>query len=223
MDASRVTASAYLDRIAPAPVGFRYERGLLWPEDDTECAEVIWDSVRDLESVLPLCRGFDVAVQAGGNCGVWALALVKHFDRVICFEPDATNFQCLIQNTAGENVTAFPAALGEKPGWCDLDRRSGNAGAHQVRMGGPIPVMSIDDLFLPACDLIYLDIEGSEPVAIKGAWETIQDFHPVVAFEDKGLSRRFGVKMGQTEKMLEGLGYEVVARPARDVVMAWNA
>lgn len=211
-----------MDDLAVTADELRFERGLWWPADDTECAKVIWDSLADLEAVAGRCRSFDVAVQAGGNCGVWARALADRFKRVLTFEPDPLNYRCLVNNVAGRNVTAFPAALGDKPGWCDLDRRKGNAGAHQVRAGAAIPVMAVDDLFLPALDLLYLDIEGSEPSAIKGAWETIQDYHPVIAFEDKGLSRRFGVRKGETEQRLEGIGYVVVDRPARDVVMVWG-
>jgi hypothetical protein len=41
----------------------------------------------------------------------------------------------------------------------------------------------------------------------------------VVVVEDKGLSSRFGVDMGDAEKWLQKFGYRVVDRPHRDVVL----
>jgi FkbM family methyltransferase len=205
--------------LTEVPAGIRLERGLWWPADDVHCAAAVWDSLDDLALVTRLCRGNRLAVQAGGNCGVWARKLAKDFERVITFEPHPVNFRCLVHNVAGLDVVAFPAALGEKPGWCDLDGKPNNAGAYEVADGTAYPVMALDALDLPACDLIYLDIEGSEPAAFAGARRTIERFQPVIAFEDKGISRRYGVKQGETEKRLDALGYKVVARPKRDVVM----
>lgn len=205
------------------PKGFRIENGLLWPAADKECIRFIFESLKDLDDVVKLSGRRRVAVQAGGNCGVWASKLAGLFQRVITFEPDPANFRCLVHNTAAAgNVTAFPAALGEEPGWCDLRGQATNIGAHTVAAGSRLPVMSVDDLMLDACDLIYLDIEGSEPLAVKGAWETIKLFHPVIAIEDKGLSEAFGYARGAVEEMLAPLGYQVVARPNRDVVLVWR-
>jgi hypothetical protein len=41
----------------------------------------------------------------------------------------------------------------------------------------------IDDLNLPSCDLIHLDVEGYEAAALQGAIETIKKFKPVVIIE----------------------------------------
>jgi hypothetical protein len=87
-------------------------------------------------------------------------------------------------------------------------------------MGDIAPIDTLDSLNLPALDLLYLDIEGFEMMAIIGGLETIVKFKPVIAIEDKGLSERYGYKQGQAEKFLASHGYEVVARPHRDVVMA---
>lgn len=199
--------------------GLRRERHLYWPATDVECAAVIWKSLDDLDGVLSLCPGRTLAVQAGGNCGVWARHLAALFGRVVTFEPDPLNFACLVMNTVQMPVTAYPAALGEGHGWCDLERKTNNAGAHQVTEGSLFPVMALDVLRLPACDLLYLDIEGSEPAALRGAMETIRAYRPVIAFEEKGLSERLGDPLGAAEDLLMEEGYQVVARPGRDVVM----
>lgn len=206
------------------PNGYRLERGLLWPEHDTACAAVVFDTIPDMDLALRYVKGWEVAVQAGGNMGVWALALARHFQRVITFEPDPTNFTALSWNTAQEtSILALPFALGERSGgWCSTEtppREDNNAGAVRLSQGNTVPVTSIDSLNLQDCDLIYLDIEGYELHAIRGAAETIRAFQPVVAFEDKGLSRHYGVEKGKAEAYLIDLGYRVVARPHRDVIM----
>jgi FkbM family methyltransferase len=203
------------------PAGYRLERGLLWPADDRDCAAVVFDTVPDMNHALQHCRGFDLAVQAGGNMGVWALSLASKFGRVVTFEPDPVNFRALVHNTStAKNILALPCALGNRGGtWCDLEREAGNAGAHQVTMGDVAPVVTLDSLNLPALDLLYLDIEGFEMMAIQGALDTIVRFKPVIAIEDKGLSERYHYKQGAAEQFLATHGYEVVARPHRDVVM----
>lgn len=202
------------------PAGYRLERGLLWPADDRACAAVVFDTVPDMTHAIGRCRGSRLAVQAGGNMGVWALALSTMFDRVVTFEPDPVNYRALVHNTASSgNILALPCALGDKPGWCDLDRQEHNAGAHQVADGSVVPVMTLDSLQLPACDLLYLDIEGFEVPALMGALDTIQRFKPVIAIEDKGLSQRYGYPQGYAEQFLASYGYRVVARPHRDVIL----
>ena len=204
------------------PAGYRIERGLLWPATDRSCAAVVFDTVPDMDHALKHCRGFDLVVQAGGNMGVWALALASKFGRVITFEPDPMNFRALVHNTStAPNILSLPCALGDASGeWCDLDREEHNSGAHQVKAGNVAPVMMLDDLCLPACDMIYLDIEGYETRALIGASQTISRFRPVIAIEDKGLSERYGTKQGAAEQWLaEKYGYRVVARPHRDVVL----
>lgn len=206
------------------PVGYRLERGLLWPAEDTQCARVVFDTVSDMDHALKHVRGWGVAVQAGGNMGVWALHLAKSFGKVVTFEPDPRNFQALVYNTASAgNIVALPCALGSDNGaWCTTEltaAEKGNVGAYQVAPGFVAPIMKLDTLNLPACDLLYLDIEGYEYPAFHGAYETIKRFKPVIAFEDKGLSVRYGVAKGMTERFIATLGYKVVARPHRDVIM----
>lgn len=201
------------------PPGYRLERGFLWPAEDVQAAAVVFEFSADLAIAYEHCRGFDVAVQAGGNCGIWPKAMGEKFGTVYTFEPDPVNFRCLCANAPAENVVKFNAALGSTHEMVGLETRSDNAGAHQIDGSGVIPTMLIDDLSLTQCDLIYLDIEGYEHRAIHGARETIARCRPVIAFEDKGLSQRYGTKRGDLELMLEAIGYRVVARPHRDVVM----
>jgi FkbM family methyltransferase len=201
--------------------GFRNERGFLWPATDTECAAVVFDTAVDLDHAMPHVKGRSLVVQAGGNCGIWPRWLADRFDVVLTFEPDHLNFTALAANTHDKpNVIRMQSALGHTPRMIGLAREAGNCGAHFVSGGGIVPTIRIDDLALPACDLIVLDIVGAEIDAHMGAVKTIAKYLPVIVIEDKGLSERFGHKQGDAERWLAGaFGYTVTARPHRDVVL----
>jgi len=208
------------------PEGYRLERGLLWPDYDEKCAAVIFKMARDLEVILKIIPGRDTVVQAGGNCGVWPRTLAPLFKRVITFEPDSRNFTCLSYNTRDlPNVTPFNYALSDEVGRGRMftpDHETDNCGALQfipMEEGG-IPTMRLDSLRVTPCDLLYLDIEGFEIPALRGARETIDRCKPVIALEDKGLSERYGFKQGDVVDMLRvEHGYRVAQRIHRDVVL----
>lgn len=194
--------------------------GFVWPDGDVACRAVVFNSVGDMLPALDLCEGRDVAVQAGGNCGVWAAWLADRFNTVVTFEPDPTNFACLRQNVPG-NVIPYEAALGAKHDLTDMVRDRKNCGAHYLKPGsGPIAVHPLDALSLRACDYLCLDVEGYEMLALIGAEETIRAHHPVIQIEDKGLSEKFGYAKGDAEKWLRRFGYKVRRRVARDVILA---
>jgi FkbM family methyltransferase len=207
------------------PAGYRLERGMLWPADDLACAAVVFDTTGDLDEAYRYVRNWDLAVQAGGNMGVWPLHMAKSFETVLTFEADPRNWVALEHNVAGRvGIQAEFAALTDRSGdsvGTELPpRERHNAGAMRLSYSGSgTPTVALDDLQLEACDLIYLDIEGYELFALRGAEQTIRTHQPVVAFEDKGLSTHYGVSKGQAERFMTDLGYRVVARPHRDVIM----
>lgn len=202
--------------------GFKEIRGYLWPESDIDCAAVVFDWLPDLDQAVAVCEKFDVAVQAGGNCGVWPKKLAEKFKAVYTFEPEPQNFTCLAYNCPQSNIVKFQAALGLKRKMVSMAYEHGprNMGAVYVDGGGNIPVLKIDDLCLPACDLIQLDLEGYDLEALMGGYGTIARFKPVIMAEDKGLSRRYGVEQGEIERYLKPLGYKVRARPHRDIIFS---
>ena len=180
-----------------------------------------WYAMQELESI---CEKKGVVVQAGANWGYWPLRLACMFDTVYTFEPDPVCFAALTANTRDMlNVVRFQAAVG-------IDRElvkvvaedDDTTGNQYVQVGGIIPTLRIDDLALPECDLIYLDVEGSEYAAFGGAMETILRCRPVVAFEVCKKYNNDGSsppKNGVVQKMLETVGYEYEGKIGRDVVM----
>ncbi len=200
--------------------GYTFKRGLLWPEEDDATRAQLHLTISDIEVVYQHCRDFRVVVQAGGNCGLWPEKLGKRFETVYTFEPDPVNFRCLCANAPAENIYKFNAALGDKHGGVDLVRDPKRVGAHYVQGAGPIPTMLVDDLKLDVCDLVYLDIEGDELPALRGAAEMIARCRPTVVVEDKKLHVRPEVVVGAAVEYLQReFSYTVAERVHRDVIL----
>jgi len=182
---------------------------------------VTFNHVTDLDRALPYCKNRLVAVQAGGNAGVWPLYLAERFAEVHTFEPEETTFAALDQNCAGKRIRCYWAALGSKFGHIGVRYPHGlcNMGAVQVGDAGGVPMWPLDTLKLEHCDLLQLDVEGYEVEVLKGAMETIRRCHPVIMVEDKGLSVDYGMPQGWSDTWLAKEGYRVVDRVARDVIL----
>lgn len=196
--------------------------GFWWPANDGWCHKVIHEELPDLDKAVSLTKGKTLAVQAGGNVGVWANHLAKSFVGVVTVEPDVANYECLKRNVPA-NVLHRQAGLADQLKVAGLNKVDGNAGAHYLVGVGDIPIITIDSLNLEACDLICLDIEGGEPDALRGSEQTIRKFRPVIMFEEKGLSQRYyGIPEGTAERWVLGLGlgYRVKAKVRKDVILA---
>lgn len=200
--------------------------GWWWPLDDIHARPAIErDVIPSITALLKHVRGRDCIVQAGANIGMYPIMLADHFRSVITCEPDPANWLCLSNNLAARDslkrVTAIHAAFGEREGGCTpLVVEPHNCGAHRVEFDkGTIPVWTIDGLELSRCDAIWLDCEGSELFALRGAVETIERFAPVICVEDKGLDAAFfGVAPGSLQQFLAERGYAEADRIGRDKI-----
>jgi len=201
----------------------RLERGLKWVDDDVDCAAVLFEQVKDIATdVLPHVTDFSVCVQAGGNCGLFPLELAKSFQRVVTAEPDPANYEALEANTrAVANIAIHHCAWGQATRSIAMITEAGNCGASYVDWHGDgrtIAQSQIDDLKLTQCGLIYLDVEGFEEFALRGAQQTIINCRPTIVVEAKQLSRRYGRTDAQCADYLQKFGYRVVHKFDNDVV-----
>jgi FkbM family methyltransferase len=188
-----------------------------WPIEDSGA----WDgpvddwvtSHRAIIEALPNRRG---CVQAGGNCGLYPALLSKMFERVYTLEPDSDNFKFLTHNVeahSGDNVFYREGAVGDSSKKVGLRRLTPhNVGMHQVVdvPDGDIEMHAIDDLLSledGPIDLIWLDIEGGEYLALLGAMETIKTWLPVIGVERASQSIR---------DLLRPLGYREYAESKMD-------
>lgn len=162
-----------------------------------------------------------VCVQAGGHIGIYPQILAKHFQLVYTFEPDWLNFACLAVNAAGPNIFAARAAIGEKRAGAALLLHGKNTGAHQIAKTGPgpIPMLPIDNLPLTICDAIFLDVEGYEIPALKGAMRAIARNHPLIVVEENKHGVHRGFARGDIERLLEPMNYKVIDRVGEDLVV----
>ena len=157
--------------------------GGLWggPKNDFEISHQF--------AVFKACKHFDVVVQAGGACGMYPRLLATKFKYVYTFEPHYLNFRCLVYNCPSIDIYKIQAALGNENKMvglvcCDRNYGEGKIIEGKGEIQGTIPMFKIDQLGLWKCDLIWLDIEGSERGALEGAVETIKKFRPTVVVEN---------------------------------------
>lgn len=194
-----------------------------WPKNDRDCHPAVLDEVKKIKLLDKYVKKKDCAIQAGGNVGVFPRELAKYFKSVYTFEPDRANFDCLVKNCPEDNISMYYAALGNnnkkvRVGVSREDLKN-NCGAYQVLGDGEVQTIMIDDLNLKP-DLIYLDVEGYELMALQGAAKTIKKYHPVIVVENKKLPLMYGI---EPEEVIEYLvcmfNYKVAQKVQKDVIL----
>lgn len=162
---------------------------------------------------------FRVAVDGGAHVGGWTDVLAEQFDTVHAFEAAPDTFVTLKENMEGRsNVRLYNMAL--------LDRREFvaitagyNSPSRQVTpmMGGGILAGALDEIALPSCGFLKLDVEGCEELALRGSEETIKRCRPFVLVEELGLGARFGFDELETPEFMKSLGYRETMRDGVNV------
>lgn len=173
---------------------------------------------RDLESLAiatSMTGAQRAAVQAGGNLGIFAKWLAARFEWVYTFEPDPALFAAMMHNAPESNIVRLQAAVGldrspvaMKCARRDTSGRAVHEGLTHVNGAGPFPTMRIDDLGLPWCDLIYLDVEGWEFFALQGAYKTIRRCRPIIAVEVNRNIAFAGQNADDLRRLIGSHGYE---------------
>ena len=199
---------------------FESMHDFVWPNGAEEYGGRYLYRTRDLEVAINKCPKRRSVVQAGGHVGVWPKHLSKYFGQVYTFEPELKNFLALNLNCPENHIFRFQAALGSEHKMVDLTLHPNNIGGHHVNGGtGWIPQFMIDDLALTDCDLIVLDIEGSELAAVQGAQETIKRCRPVLHLEMRGHIEKYNRgTTDQLKDLLEALDYKLQSEVNNDSV-----
>ena len=161
------------------------------------------DQLSLLESLLEIDSVF---VDAGANQGEFsvAAAIVAQQGKVIAFEPVTEYRERLTANlqlNGYKHVQVIPVALGEANGnlpiydqqedFYDGTRHEGLPTLFASSTRGIareiVEVRRLDDvldrLAISRVDVIKLDIEGAEWIALRGAMNTLVKFHPILILE----------------------------------------
>lgn len=163
-----------------------------------------------------------VAVQAGGNIGLWPRRYSQVFAHVMTFEPEPLTFDCLTRNTSDiQNISRFRAALGDKESVARINRRS--LGSHNIdeldRDASPCRIVTIDNMAdLRHVGLIQLDIEGYEYPALLGAAATVARCHPVIQIEMNETVCKFPWTHADVYALLKSWGYRMTYKIKSDEI-----
>ncbi len=153
-------------------------------------------------SLLPhLVESGAVVYDLGANIGMYAkqfLSLANEAGYVYCFEPNPLAIHYLSINlarTGADNYLILPLAVSDGFGTTELVVNPDNlalGSSYFQKRGIRINVRSaaLDDVIesygLRPPDVIKMDIEGGEVVAIRGMLQTIEKYNPVLIFELHG-------------------------------------
>jgi FkbM family methyltransferase len=163
-----------------------------------------------------------VVVQAGGCLGIFPKYLAGFFEHIFTFEPDTENVACMRHNARETNIQVFQAALGDTIGTVGLSRkrRDGKPNQHAgiVHVSGPgdVPLITLDSLDLPTCDLVYLDVEGGELAALRGGLDLITRCRPVIAVEVNKNLQYVGITEAEVMRFFMEQHYQFVAQAGSD-------
>lgn len=149
-------------------------------------------------SVERIVKDGDVVLDIGANIGYYSVILSKLVGSkgiVHAFEPVKSYREVLKENLIAnkiKNTKIYPFGFSDKKE--DLDIYIGNSSAtlHWVADGKPlfqekIKLTTLDDFSkknkLDRIDFIKIDVDGHEPSFLKGAWNTLEKFNPVILLE----------------------------------------
>jgi FkbM family methyltransferase len=188
--------------------------GLKWSRKD----------LGNIDEALKVTKGRSVAAQAGGNLGIFPKYLSRFFKHVYAFEPEPELFEVMCANAPERNIVKFQAALGCDRNLVGISRKrrqndggTSHEGIAHVSGAGSIPTLLLDDLSLPVCDLLCLDVEGYELYALRGAAETIRRCRPTILCEiNKSLDSMKEIVADDVRTHIRMHGYEFVMRVRSD-------
>jgi FkbM family methyltransferase len=157
-------------------------------------------------------------VDVGANLGYYsliALARTAPDGRLLAFEPDPTNHRLLTENLAafGGRAVVRRQALSSAAGPATLYRHPDNKGKHslleseELGEGLPVETVTLDAtataMGIDRVDVIKVDVEGAEPLALAGMARTLARDRPLLFFECA--PRRWARAGFDPESVLEGL------------------
>ena len=135
-------------------------------------------------------------IDIGANIGIFARPAAEQFERVICFEPVAKNFEVLEKNLESySNVELHNAGISDCAQTAKFSMKTLKCGqSQQVTEFTDDPeyenfeckLVTLDQFHFDCVDWIKIDVEGYEMQVLEGSKETIKQNRPWLLLEDNG-------------------------------------
>jgi FkbM family methyltransferase len=157
----------------------------------------VWER-KETEVFLSLLEPHMTFVDVGAHVGYYTLLAAKRIARVYAFEPDPESFALLtrsVQANGYTNVKGFAAAVTDRMGRATLQVDAeawGNSLAtdNVVHPSQRVEVetVGLDDLYAAGSlgnriDLLKIDVQGAEELALKGARRILTECRPIILME----------------------------------------
>lgn len=184
---------------------------------------------------LETLKAGDVFLDLGANLGYFSLlasTLVGESGKVIAFEPNAQNLQLLyssIIENQFKNIKVYPVAASDSPQILKLTSFGSNGYLEAASAGNSnfqfVQSVVADDLLGAEArlDVVKMDIEGYETLALRGMDKTISRHKPVIftEFSPWHIKNRCDVEPQDYLTQLAGYGYKLsIIEPSGTVTPA---
>lgn len=151
-----------------------------------------------------------IALDVGANIGNHSVFFSNYFNEVISFEPNPSTYRLLSYNaTLGNNIITYNLGVSDISQTTNMTTMDGNAGGAYVDENGHIKIelINLDDFlnYKEKINLIKIDVEGHELMALKGMKKIISTNKPLIVFEQH--LRDFKNGTSDVIDYLKGLGY----------------
>lgn len=203
---------------------FKEARMPLWMDDDGNYQRETY------QAALKHTKQRRGAIDIGANIGTHARLMARDFQHVHAFEPNHLCRACLTRNVEGNNCVVYPFAVSDQSGQekelfftpsaqgggtTQPTEEEAEVWSQKYRLdNAAVETVALDDLNLQNIDLVKIDIQGDEAVAIMGMERLLQSQMPVVLMETKGSTSR----NHNAPALLADLGYSVAESLGIDTV-----
>ena len=158
-----------------------------------------WQNDEDLVYLFANAKAGWLVFDIGANIGAWSLLLSQKVGAcgcVVACEPSRHSYNALVKNIAVNhlgNVKTLDVALSDAPGsarlYHDIDATRNSLGLTRENERAEFETVrcitldaAVRDLQISNVDFLKIDVEGAEPLVLRGAKQTIEKFKPAILF-----------------------------------------
>ena len=181
------------------------------------------------EYALKQVKQFRTAVDIGGNLGFWSRDFCERFNKVVIFEPEPSNIECLKENIKmHSNYILHEVGLGQTNEIKEFYTSLTTSGAHSFYRDQvfedtvkktTLPIKRLDEYNLTDVDLIKIDTQGSEYDILLGGKQTLLDNNAVLNIEIEHKSETHKKQAVKIIDFLNSIGYREFGRSRKKEVV----